>query len=484
MGGGGAIPRMEAAVEAFRIERDSLGEVRVPAYALWGAQTQRAIENFPISGIRFPRDFIRALGLIKYCAAKVNRDLGLLDERRANAIMQAAREVIEGKLDDHFPLDIFQTGSGTSTNMNANEVIANRAIQILGGAIGSREIHPNDHVNLGQSSNDVIPAAIHISAYLAVHERLLPALRHLHEVLLDKAREFDDIVKTGRTHLMDAMPVRLGQEFSGYASQVEHGIRRIESALPHLAELALGGTAVGTGINTHPEFGRRIAAALSEETGLPFREAENHFEAQAAQDAAVELSGQLKTVAVSLYKIANDLRWMNSGPQAGLAEIRLPALQPGSSIMPGKINPVIPEAVMMVCMQVMGNDVVINMAGASGSFELNVALPVIAHNLLQSIHILASAATVLADKCVCGIVPNREHMETLVHKNAILATALTPYIGYDRAAEVVKKAMAENRTIREVVLEMGLLPAEKLDEVLDVRKMTEGGFVAGMSGGG
>jgi fumarate hydratase class II len=280
------------------------------------------------------------------------------------------------------------------------------------------------------------------------------------------------------------MPVRLGQEFSGYASQIEHGIRRIEAALPHMAELALGGTAVGTGINTHPEFGQRIAAALREETGLPFREAENHFEAQAAQDAAVELSGQLKTVAVSLYKIANDLRWMNSGPQAGLAEIRLPALQPGSSIMPGKINPVIPEAVMMVCMQVMGNDVVINMAGASGNFELNVALPVIAHNLLQSIHILASAATVLADKCICGIVPNREHMETLVHKNAILATALTPYIGYDRAAEVVKKAMAENRTIREVVLEMGLMPPEKLDEVLDVRKMTEGGFVAGMSGGG
>lgn len=469
----------------YRIEKDSLGEVKVPQDAYWGAQTQRAVENFPISGLRFPRTFIRALGLVKLCAAKVNAQLKLLDERHAQAIEQAAREVIDGKLDEHFPIDIFQTGSGTSTNMNANEVIANRACEILGVKRGDKTaVHPNDHVNLGQSSNDVIPACVHISAALAVHEQLLPALEHLQKALEAKSREFSDIVKTGRTHLMDAMPVTLGQEFSGYAAQIALARERIEAVLPRLYELALGGTAVGTGINTHPEFGKRIAQALAQETKIALRETRNHFAAQAAMETAVELSGALKTLAVALYKIANDLRWMNSGPQAGLAEIRLPALQPGSSIMPGKVNPVIPEAVMMVAMQVIGNDVVITQAAASGNFELNVALPVIAHNLLQSLAILSNACRVFADKCIMGIVANREHMERLANQNAILATALNPYIGYDKAAEVVKRAMAEGKTIREVVLEMKLLPPEKLDEVLDVRKMTQGGFIAGVGGGG
>ncbi len=465
------------AEKAYRIERDSLGEVKVPAEALWGAQTQRAVENFPISGIRFPRPFIRALGLIKYAAAKANLELGLLDEKLANAIMQAAMEVAEGKWDDHFPIDIFQTGSGTSTNMNANEVISNRANILLGGEPGTKSpVHPNDHVNRGQSSNDVIPSAIHIAAYLEVEEILLPGLRRLHEVLTQKSAEWDDLVKTGRTHLMDAMPIRLGQEISGWARQVELGIARIESALPRLAELALGGTAVGTGINTHPEFGQRVAAILSEVTGLPFREAENHFEAQAAQDAAVELSGQLKTVAASLMKFANDMRWMNSGPIAGLAEIKLPALQPGSSIMPGKVNPVIPEAVRMVAAQVFGNDVTINFGGALGDFELNVMLPVIAHNLLQSIKILGNAARVLADKAVAGFDVNVERITSLVDRNPILGTALNPIIGYDKAAEVVKKALREGRTVKEVVVEMGLLSPEEAERILDPRLMTEPGF--------
>ena len=463
--------------QEFRIERDSLGEVRVPADALWGAQTQRAVENFPISGIRFPRSFIRALGLIKYAAAKANLELGLLDEERANAIMQAAMEVADGKWDDHFPIDIFQTGSGTSTNMNANEVIANRANVLLGGELGAKSpVHPNDHVNKGQSSNDVIPSAIHIAAYLEVDRILLPGLRHLHEALVEKSKAWDHLVKTGRTHLMDAMPITLGQEISGWARQVELGIARVESALPRLAELAMGGTAVGTGINTHPEFGKRVAAILSELTGLPFREAENHFEAQAAQDAAVELSGQLKTVAASLMKIANDLRWMNSGPIAGLAEIKLPALQPGSSIMPGKVNPVIAEAVRMVAAQVFGNDVAINFGGALGEFELNVMLPVIAHNLLQSIVILGNAARVLADKAIAGFTVNEERIQALVGRNPILGTALNPIIGYDKAAEVVKKALAEGRTVKDVVLEMGLLSAEEADRILDPKLMTEPGF--------
>lgn len=475
----------------YRIERDSLGEVKVPQEAYWGAQTQRAIENFPISGLRFSSDFIRAIGLVKLCAARVNAQLKLLDERHAKAIEQAAREVVAGKFDAHFPIDIFQTGSGTSTNMNANEVIANRAGELLGSQRGDKTtIHPNDHVNLGQSSNDVIPSSVHISAAIAVRERLSPALEKLHNALNDKAREFAEIVKTGRTHLMDAMPITLGQQFSGYTAQIALCRERIVGAngrsplLERLYELALGGTAVGTGINTHPEFGERIAQALAQETQIAFRETRNHFAAQATMETAVELSGALKTLAVALYKIANDLRWMNSGPQAGLAEIRLPALQPGSSIMPGKVNPVIPEAVMMVAMQVMGNDTVVTTAAASGNFELNVALPVIAHNLLQSVSILSNACTVLADKCVTGLMANRERMEHLAEQNAILATALAPHIGYDRAAEIVKKALSAKKTIREVALELKLLSPEKLDEILDIRQMTEGGFVAGVSAGG
>ncbi|MCI2430741.1 class II fumarate hydratase [Candidatus Acetothermia bacterium] len=469
----------------YRTEKDSLGEIKVPQNAYWGAQTQRAVENFPISGLRFPRAFIRALGLMKLCAARVNLQLKLLDERHAKVIEQAAREVTDGKLDEHFPIDIFQTGSGTSTNMNANEVIANRACEILGVKRGDKTaVHPNDHVNLGQSSNDVIPACVHISAALSVHEQLLPALEHLQKALETKAREFSDMVKTGRTHLMDAMPITLGQQFSGYTAQMTLACERLEAAKPRLYELALGGTAVGTGINTHSEFGWRIAQALAQETKIAFTETRNHFAAQATMETAVELSGALKALAVALYKIANDLRWMNSGPQAGLAEIRLPELQPGSSIMPGKVNPVIPEAVMMVSMQVMGNDVVVTQAAASGNFELNVALPVIAHNLLQTISILSNACRVFADKCITGIVANREQMERLANQNAILATALNPYIGYDKAAEVVKRALAQRKTIREIVLEMKLLPPEKLDEILDIRVMTQGGFIAGVSGGG
>ena len=460
-----------------RLERDSLGEVEVPASALYGAQTQRAVDNFPISGITFPRVFIRALGLIKYAAAQANEDLGLLEGVVAGAIRQATQEVIDGQLDDHFPIDVYQTGSGTSTNMNANEVISNRAIQILGGEVGSKQpVHPNDHVNKGQSSNDVIPAAIHVSAYLEVAEELLPALRHLRDTLLQRAEEFDDVVKTGRTHLMDAMPIRLGQQLSGYATQIDHGVRRIEATLPRLAELAMGGTAVGTGINAHPEFGARVAARLVELTGLPFREASNHFEAQAGQDAAIELSGQLKTVAASLMKIANDFRWMNSGPQAGLAEIALPATQPGSSIMPGKINPVIAEAVTLVCAQVIGNDVAITIGGQSGNFELNLMLPLIAHNLLQSITILANASRTLADKAVAGFTVNRERVEDLVEKNPILVTALAPHIGYDLAARIAKQAMAEGRRVRDVARELTDLTPDQLDKYLDTYAMTEGGI--------
>ncbi len=460
----------------MRVERDSLGEVQVPAHALYGAQTQRAVENFPISGLRFPRSFIRALGLIKAAAARVNRDLGLLEAEKARLIEQAAQEVAEGRWDDQFPIDIFQTGSGTSTNMNANEVIANRALQLMRGEIGSKAIHPNDHVNMGQSSNDVIPAAIHVAAYLEVTEALLPALRHLHRALCKRAAETDDVIKTGRTHLMDATPIRMGQEISGWAAQIEKGIARIEATLPRLAELAIGGTAVGTGINAHPEFGRRMATALSARTGLPFVEATNHFEAQASQDTAVELSGQLKTVAASLMKIANDLRWMNSGPQAGLAEIVLPGLQPGSSIMPGKINPVIPEAVMMVCAQVFGNDLTITIGGQAGNFELNVMLPVIAYNLLQSITLLARAAEVLADKAIAGFTVNREHVADLIERNPIIVTALNPVIGYDRAAQVAKRAYAEGRRVKEVAAEMTDLSPEELDRLLDPRALTEGGI--------
>ncbi|MGQ9879619.1 MAG: class II fumarate hydratase [Armatimonadota bacterium] len=467
----------------YRTERDSLGEVRVPADALYGAQTQRAVENFPISGIPFPRVFIRALGLIKGAAAAVNAELGLLDSQKAQAIQQAAEEVAEGKWDEHFPIDIFQTGSGTSTNMNANEVIANRATQILGGEIGSKLVHPNDHVNMGQSSNDVIPTAIHVSAYLEVQEVLLPALRHLHETLQKRASELGDVVKTGRTHLMDAMPVRMSQEISGWAYQVQQSIERIESCLPRLAKIALGGTAVGTGINAHPEFAPRVVAKLAERTGIPFVESDNHFAAQSAMDTSTELSSHLKTTATALIKIANDLRWMNSGPIAGLGEIALPALQPGSSIMPGKVNPVICEAMMMVCAQVMANDVAVSLGNQHGNFQLNVMLPLIAHNLLQSITILGNAARVLADKAVAGFTVNRERIAEAVGKNPILVTALNPVIGYDRAAQIAKRAYAEGRSLKEVALEMTDLTEDQLDTLLDPRPMTEGGIVGKADGG-
>ena len=457
--------------QEYRIERDSLGEVKVPKDALYAAQTQRAIDNFPISPLCFPRQFIRAIGLIKGAAATVNLDLGQIDAEMAAAIQSASAEVAHGAHDAHFPLDIFQTGSGTSTNMNANEVIATLASRILG-----RSVHPNDHVNMGQSSNDVIPSAIHVSAYLAVVEDLLPALQQLQETLDAKAADVDDIVTTGRTHLMDAMPIRLSQELGGWSNQIDKGQRRLRDALARLAELAQGGTAVGTGINAHPEFGERIAAKLTEMTAQPFRISENYFESLSSQDAAVELSGQLKTIATSLMKMANDLRWMNSGPIAGIGEIELPALQPGSSIMPGKINPVIPEAVAMVAAQVTGNDVTITIGGQSGSFQLNVMLPVIAYNLLQSISILAGASCLLADRAIAGFAVNAERIGRLVDRNPILVTALNPVIGYELGAQIAKTAYAQGRTLKEVALEMTDLSADELDELLDPRKLTEGGI--------
>lgn len=456
----------------FRIERDALGEVRVPADALYGAQTQRAIDNFPISGTAFPRVFIRALGMIKKAAARVNADLGMLDAARAEAIMAAADEVTTGKWDDHFPVDIYQSGSGTSTNMNANEVIANRAIQILGGIPGSKTVHPNDHVNRSQSTNDVIPTAIHVSAFILARETLLPAMSHLHEILTGRERELDDVVKTGRTHLMDAVPIKMSQEISGWAHQVRQGIERIESCLPRLAMLAIGGTAVGTGINAHPEFGKRMAARLGAETGLPFEETANHFAAQSAVDSAVELSSHVKTAALSLIKICNDLRLMNSGPVAGLSEISLPAVQLGSSIMPGKINPVICEAVTMVCVQVVGNDAAITAASQHGNFQVNIMLPLIAHNLLQSVTILAHAARLLADMAVAGFTVNRTHIEELLGRNPVLVTALSPAIGYDRAVMIAQKAFAEKRSIKDVAAEMTELTSEELGRLLDPRSMT------------
>ncbi|MEZ4664849.1 MAG: class II fumarate hydratase [Caldilineaceae bacterium] len=457
--------------QPYRIEHDSLGEIKVPANALYAAQTQRAVENFPISDLRFPRMFIRALGMIKGAAAAVNLDLGLMDAKMAAAIQKAAQEVADGQVDADFPLDIFQTGSGTSTNMNANEVLATLASRYLGD-----KVHPNDHINMSQSSNDVIPTAIHVSGYLAVTDELLPALAHLQQTLLDKAAAVDDVVTTGRTHLMDAMPVRLSQELGGWASQIAHGMERIRASLPRLAELAQGGTAVGTGINAHPEFGARIAQKLAEMSGQPFVTSSNYFESLSTQDAAVELSGQFKTVAVSLIKIANDLRWMNSGPIAGLGEIALPALQPGSSIMPGKINPVIPEAVTMVCAQVMGNDVTIAIGGQSGNFQLNVMLPVIAYNLLQSATLLANASRVLADMAIAGFTVNNARISGLVGRNPILVTALNPVIGYELGAKIAKQAYAEGRSLKEVALEQTELSGEELDRLLDPTQLTEGGI--------
>ncbi|MFQ5689167.1 MAG: class II fumarate hydratase [Gemmatimonadota bacterium] len=468
---------MSGSEAGIRVESDSMGRVEIPAGMLYGAQTERARRNFPISGVRFDRRFLEALGAIKRVAAGVNRELHLLDDERADAIQAAAGEVMDGGLDAHFVLDIFQTGSGTSTNMNANEVIANRAIQLLGGEIGSRDpIHPNDHVNLGQSSNDVIPTALHVSALVAIQRELLPALERLRAALEEKAVEFDDIPKAGRTHLQDATPVRLGQEFAGYASQVEHGLRRVERLADPLGELAIGGTAVGTGINTHPEFGRRVAAGLSELLGVPFREADNHFEAQSGRDAAVEASGILKTLACSLMKIANDVRWLSSGPRTGLGEIDLPAVQPGSSIMPGKVNPVMAEAVCQVAAQVIGNDAAITLGGQAGNFELNVMIPVIAHNLLQSIAILASVCREFTDRCVKGITARPETCRHYAESTAALATALAPEIGYDQAARVAKRSLADQKTLRQVVLEQGLLSEEELDRILDFRAMTEPGL--------
>jgi fumarate hydratase, class II len=450
----------------YRVEKDSMGEVRVPAAALYAAQTQRAVDNFPISGRRFERPFIRALGLIKASAAAANAGFDL-DEEMSRAIQEAALEVAEGQWDDQFPIDIFQTGSGTSTNMNANEVISSRASQILG-----KKVHPNDHVNMGQSSNDVIPTAIHVAAYLEAVENLLPALQYLHETLVNKAAEFEDVVKTGRTHLMDATPVRLSQEIGGWAAQVELSIERIESVLPRLGELAQGGTAVGTGINARPEFGEQVASLLTSRTSGSFKETRNHFAAQASMDTAVELSGHLKATAAALMKIADDLRWMNSGPLAGLGEIMLPSLQPGSSIMPGKVNPVIPEATMMVAAQVMGNDVTIGIAGSRGNFQLNVMLPVIAHNLLESITLLGNASRLLADQAIQGFQVNRERIANLVDKNPILVTALNAVIGYDLGAKIAKTAYAEGRTLRDVARELTDLSEEDLDRYLDPSYMT------------
>jgi fumarate hydratase class II len=462
-----------------RIERDSMGEVLVPADALYGAQTQRAVENFPISNIRFSREFIHAIGLIKLAAARANMDLRLLDKKVGNAIADAAQETAGGKLDAHFVLDIFQTGSGTSTNMNANEVISNRAIQILGGVVGSKKpVHPNDHVNMGQSSNDVIPTAIHIAAMDLIEHSLIPALRKLQKALTVKASEFNSIVKIGRTHLQDATPVRLGQEFAGYARQVQLGIRRLEKLRESLAELPLGGTAVGTGINTHPKFASRAIQYLSRLTGLKFREAENHFEAQGAKDAVVETSGMLKTIAVSLTKIANDLRLLASGPRCGIGEIQLPETQPGSSIMPGKVNPVILESVVMAASRVIGNDLTVTIGGMGGFLELNVMMPVIAHNILESIRLLSASAVNMADRCISGIEANKERCNELVEKSLALCTALAPEIGYDAAAEIAKESYKTGKTVREIAMAKKILPAKRLKEILDPLRMTKPGIAA------
>jgi fumarate hydratase class II len=456
----------------FRIEHDTMGEVRVPAWAKWRAQTQRAVENFPISGRPVEPAIVHALAAIKGAAAEVNAELGVLDADTAKAIAAAAAEVADGRWDEHFPIDVFQTGSGTSTNMNVNEVVAT-----LASGRHDASIHPNDHVNASQSSNDTFPSAIHLAATRAVVRDLVPALTHLRDALGRKAEEFSDVVKSGRTHLMDATPVTLGQEFGGYAAQVSYGIERLEASLPRLAELPLGGTAVGTGINTPSGFAAHVIERLASSTGLPLTEARDHFEAQGARDGLVETSGQLRTIAVSLYKIVNDLRWMGSGPRAGLSEIRLPDLQPGSSIMPGKVNPVVPEAVAMVCAQVVGNDAAIAWGGGSGSFELNVMLPVMGRNMLESITLLANASRLLADRCVDGIEANVERCREYAESSPSIVTPLNRYIGYENAAAVAKKALAERKTIRQVVIEEGYvergdLTEAQLDEALDVLGMT------------
>jgi fumarate hydratase class II len=462
----GTVPNM-----SHRIEHDSMGEVEVPAEALWRAQTQRAIDNFPISGTTLEEEHLKALARVKAAAATVNGRLGVLDQAQADAIVSAATQVVDGEHLAHFPLDVFQTGSGTSSNMNMNEVLASLA------ARAGVDVHPNDHVNASQSSNDVFPTSIHVAAATAVTRRLVPALDHLAATFEAKAEEFGDVVKSGRTHLMDATPVMLGQEMGGYAAALRIGIERLEATLPRVAELPLGGTAVGTGINTPAGFSAAVIEELASATGLPFTEARNHFEAQGARDALVELSGQLRTVAVSLTKICNDLRWMSSGPRTGLAEINLPDLQPGSSIMPGKVNPVLPEATLMVCAQVVGNDAAVAAAGASGSFELNVMMPVMARNLLESVRLLSTTSRLLADRCVAGITANVDRMRTYAESSPSVVTPLNRYIGYEDAAKVAKTALAEEKTIREVVLELGYvergdLTVEQLDEALDVARMT------------
>ena len=463
----------------FRVEKDTMGEMKVPAEALYGPQTQRAVEKFPVSGRPMPPELIHALGFIKMSAAAVNQELGLLDPRIAGAIQKAAQEVADGTWDAEFPIDVFQTGSGTSSNMNANEVIAHRATQLGGGAV-----HPNDHVNLCQSSNDVIPTALHLSAALALHLQLVPALQHLHGALARKQKEFDGIIKSGRTHMMDATPIRLGQEFGGYASMVEHGLARVRAVMPDLCELALGGTAVGTGLNAHPEFARKVAALAAKRYSLPFVEARNHFEAQGSQDGALWASGAVNTLAASLMKIANDVRLMNSGPRCGLAEIALPAVQPGSSIMPGKVNPVICESLIQVCAQVTGNHVAITLGVQGGQLDLNTMLPLIATNLLESIRLLANASRMFADKAIAGLVANEDTCRAYVEISPSMATALNPLIGYDQAAEIAKRSFKERRPVRELAREMTKLTRDQIDQALDPRRQTEPGLGDGGSAGG
>ncbi len=457
----------------FRIEKDTMGEVRVPAHVYYGAETQRAVDNFPVSGLRLPRVFIRAIGIIKKYAAQANKELGLLDPKIAKAVMAAADEVAVGKMDEQFVVDVFQTGSGTSTNMNANEVIAARTNELMTGKKKSKHpVHPNDHINIGQSSNDVIPTAFHIAALSSINEDLLPAQEVLHKSLRKKSKEFHHVVKIGRTHLQDAVPIRLGQEFSGYAEQVRLGIRRIKNVRDSLSRLALGGTAVGTGLNTHPEFASRVIALISQETGWLFRETRNHFEAQANQEGAVETSGALKTVGVSLMKIANNIRWLSSGPRCGIGEINVPPLQPGSSMMPGKVNPVVPESVIQVAAHVIGNDTTVTIGGQIGNFELSGMLPVVAHNLLESIKLISAAAKLFAEKCIDGITANEDRCRAFLENSLAMSTGLVPVIGYEKAAEIAQEAHRTGKTVRDVAMEQKVLPETQLEELLDPIRMT------------
>lgn len=456
---------------SFRIEKDTMGDVKVPSEALWGAQTQRSRENFKIGGDKFPREMIKALGILKKCAAQTNADLGLLDKKKTEFIVKAANEVIEGKWDDQFPLVVWQTGSGTQTNMNSNEVIANRAMQLMGLTLPSKDVHPNDDVNKGQSSNDTFPTAMHIAVGLQVHSRLMPALDKMHQAMVKKQKEFEKIVKIGRTHLMDATPLTLGQEFSGYATQLKHSLVRVKNTLPHLHELALGGTAVGTGLNTHVEFPQKAAAAIAKETGIPFVSAENKFEALAGHDALVEVSGALKNLSVSLMKIANDIRLLGSGPRCGIAELNLPENEPGSSIMPGKVNPTQSEAMTMVCAQVIGNDVAVSVGGMNGHFELNVFKPVIVFNVLNSIRLLSDAMDSFTDNCLAGITANTTQIKKHLDNSLMLVTALNPHIGYDNAAKIAKTAHKNGTTLKEEAVNLGLMTAEKFDSVVKAEDM-------------